>query len=107
MHLSDIPVLGNDSFMMGLGLWNYHPLVSYITEGIVLLVGLFIYMKATKGISLIGKYGMVSFVTALFVLNAMFTFVQLQSDSRFVAALGLILYIVITLVGFWLDKKRI
>ena len=88
-------------------MWNYRPIISYIVEGAILLGGLFIYLKATKGSSFVGKYGMVSLVAVLFGLNGMFTYVHPPADPRFLWVLALTLYVSITLAAFWLDKHAL
>lgn len=54
VHNPDVDLLGNSVYKIGLGLWNY-PLASYTIEALLLVVGLWIYLRATKAISLIGK----------------------------------------------------
>jgi hypothetical protein len=81
-------------------------MINYFVEGSVLSVGLFIYLKVTKAPTLVGKYGMVSLVAILFILNALLMFGQPPSDSRISAALYLLLNISVILSAFWLDKKR-
>ena len=109
VHTPDMPIFGNAraSYKMGLRLWIYDSIVSYIVEGVILSGGLFIYLKATKDSSFVGKYGMVSLVAVLFGLNGMFTYVQPPSDPRFSWALALTLYVSITLAAFWLDKHAL
>jgi hypothetical protein len=62
------------------GLWNY-PLVSYGVEALLLIVGLWIYLRATKAISLIGKYGVPILVVILLVLGAMSTFIVQTTET--------------------------
>ena len=106
VHTPDMPILSNDSYKLGLGLWNYPAILTYAIEGVILVGGLIVYLKATKGTTLVGKYGMIGLVVVLFGLNAMFTFVEPPSDPRSPAILALIFYLIITGVAFWLDRKR-
>jgi hypothetical protein len=106
VHTPDMSILGGDSFKMGLGLWNYHPAINYIVEGAVLLVGLFLYLKTTKGSTFIGKYGVIFLVAILFGLNAVFMTGQPPPDLRVLAGLYLTINVSIILSAFWLDKKR-
>src|ERR1700704_3009879 len=43
VHLPDLPIMGNDSPKLGLGLWN-HPVATMVTELVVLLLGLALYV---------------------------------------------------------------
>jgi hypothetical protein len=92
--------------MLGLGLWNYPPLISYLAEGIALVAGLVVYLRVTKGDTLAGKYGVIILVVILFLLNVMFTFGPTPTNPQIPAALALTLYLLIAGVAFWLDRKR-
>jgi hypothetical protein len=106
VHTPDLPILGNDSFMMGLGLWNYHPIINYVVEGAILLVGLYLYLRATKGSTFLGKYGVISLVGVMFILNLVLMFGESPPDPSVSAGLYLIFNFSIILLAFWLDKKR-
>ena len=43
VHLPDLPMLGNDSPKLGLGLWN-HPVATMVTELVVFVLGLALYV---------------------------------------------------------------
>jgi hypothetical protein len=65
-HRPDLPLLGDHSPKIGLGLWNY-VILSYIVEGLIFLGGLWLYLQSTTGTTFTGKYGMIIF--AIFLLG--------------------------------------
>ncbi len=58
-HRADLPLLGGDSYKLGLGLWNY-PAISALVEVSIFLVGAWVYFRSPKGLSPGGKFGMYS-----------------------------------------------
>ena len=98
-------LLGNGVYKIGLGLWNY-PLVSYGVEALLLIVGLWIYLRATKAISLTGKYGMPLLIVILLVLGAMSTFIVQTTDTVSFALTMLVVYFSMIALAFWLDRER-
>ena len=106
MHRPDLPLaFGSDSSKLGLGLWNY-PAVSYLFEAVVFLVGVWIYLKSTSPVGVIGKYGMVVFAFLLLVFNMLNLFGPPPPNVQMVAASGLVFYLLLAGAAFWLDKKR-
>ncbi len=105
VHTPDLPVLGNGSPKVGLGLWNNAPL-TFTLEAVLLLAGVWLYLRATRGTTVIGKYGMVSFAVVLIIANAVNIFVARFDSAVFWAISSLLLYCAIGGAAFWLDRKR-
>jgi hypothetical protein len=106
VHTSDMPIFFDNSYKLGLGLWNFSPVINYILEASILLVGLFIYMKATKSSNLIGKYGIVGLTAILLVINAILMSGQVLLKLQSFAFLYLIVNLSIVFSAFWIDKRR-
>jgi membrane-bound metal-dependent hydrolase YbcI (DUF457 family) len=104
-HNPDIDLLGNGAFKIGLGLWN-SPVASYIVEAVLLVTGLWIYLRATKGATLSGKYGLPSLTAILLILNAVSTFGPPPTNIGYFAVMVLVAYLGTIFAAFWLDKKR-
>lgn len=107
VHTPDLPLLGDDSVKMGLGLWN-NAVATYTLEAVLLGLGLAIYLKSTTAITDGGKYGMAFFVILMLLINAQNIFGPPFGDS--VASLSvsaMIMYSMFAALAFWLDKKRI
>jgi hypothetical protein len=106
VHTPDLTILGDNSIMIGLGLWN-HIYISLIIELVLYFAGLSIYLRETRGIGFGGKYGMYIFsailVAASFVTQVLSPRPQNGNEVAGSALLSIVLLILIT---FWLDRKR-
>jgi hypothetical protein len=105
IHRPDLPLSVVDSPKIGLGLWN-NILLSYVVEGLILLGGLWIYMRTTTGEKFGGKYGMLIFAAFLFLTNLMNLFSALPPDSQRLATFSLSTYALSIGLAIWLDHKR-
>ena len=106
VHTPDMPLWSDASLKLGFGLWN-NAVVTYALEAILLLAGLWLYLRATRASTRTGKYGMGIFVLVLLLVNVVNIFGPLQGDSKVVlAATTLATYLLFAAVAFWLDTKR-
>jgi hypothetical protein len=105
VHNPDIDLLGNGVYKIGLGLWNY-PITSYIVEALLLITGLWIYLKSTKGKDFSGKYGLPILSIILLTLNGVNTFVLYPTSVENFAITMLAVYLATIIIAFWLDRKR-
>jgi hypothetical protein len=106
VHTPDLPLLGDSSTKIGFGLWN-SAVGTYLLETILLLAGLRIYLKSTKGSSFVGKYGMIIFVVLMLLINANNIFGPPFGDDVITMSVSaLVMYFIFAGVAFWLDKKR-
>lgn len=106
VHTPDMPLWNDASLKLGFGLWN-NAVATYVLEAVLLLAGLWLYLRATKATTNAGKYGMSIFVVALLLVNILNIFGPLQDDSKlFLATSALSGYLIFAAVAFWLDKKR-
>jgi hypothetical protein len=107
VHTPELTILGNDSAVIGLGLWNYI-YIALIVELIIFFAGLFIYLKETRGIGFGGKYGMYIFsvilVAAAFVTQVLSPRPQ---NGIEVAGSALLSIVLVILISYWLDRKRV
>ena len=74
VHIPDLPLLGNDSLKMGLGLWNT-PLLALALETALVLAGFIFYMIAVKPESNLKRWGLgllLLLVMALTVTGTLF-----------------------------------
>ena len=106
MHVHDLPLLGDGSLKVGFGLWNY-PVVTFLLEAALLVGGLILYLRSTKGEGFGARYGIVIFVAVLLLVNAGNIFGPLTTTEPLALALpALAAYGVFAGVAFWLDRKR-
>jgi hypothetical protein len=106
VHNPEIDLLGNGVYKIGLGLWNYS-FASYIVEALLLIAGLWIYLRSTKGITFSGKYGLPILSVILLILNAANTFGLSPTNMENLAMTMLAVYLGTIVVAFWLDRKSI
>jgi membrane-bound metal-dependent hydrolase YbcI (DUF457 family) len=104
-HNSEMDLLGNGVYKIGLGLWNY-PIASYIVEALLLITGLWIYLRSTKSKGLGGKYGLPILGGILLILNAVNTFGMYPTSAENLAMTMLAVYLSTIVIAFWLDRKR-
>jgi hypothetical protein len=112
VHRPDLPLASDDSYKIGFGLWN-HVLASYLLEGLILLGGLWIYLRSTKSTTLVGKYGMSIFALCLLVANlsvyredALCFFSPLPLTPEIFASFTLGYHFLFVGIAFCLDQKR-
>lgn len=105
VHNPDIDVLSNGAYKIGLGLWNY-PLASYTVEAILLVAGLLIYMRSTRSLVSVGKYGLPVLCVVLLTLNAISSFGSPPASIEYFAATMLVVYLGTIVAASWLDRKR-
>ena len=102
---SNLP-LYDDAAKIGLGLLGSNAVVAYIVEGLILVAGLILYLRATTPKkNLTGRYGMIVFVVLMLGFNLLM-FGPPPTDLRFVAASSLGSFAVMAGVAFWLDRQR-
>jgi len=105
-HTPDLPIWSDTSTKLGLGLWN-SAVATYVVEALLLLGGLWLYLRATRATSAVGKYGMVAFVALLLLVNVFNLFGPAPQDGQVALAISaLTAYFVFAAIAFWLDTKR-
>jgi hypothetical protein len=105
VHTPDLPLLGDNSLKLGFGVWN-NALVTFILEGLLLFGGVWLYLRATTGMTSTGKYGMIIFALVLLGVSAFNLFGPPPESETFMAIIGLSSYLGFGATAFWLDRKR-
>ncbi len=115
VHISDMSfIFGLDSASHGFGLWNY-PVIAATLEAILLLSGGFTYLRATKGTTFSGKYGMIIFLMVMTVLNyislilphdLLNNILSIPASPSFFMGYLLFYFLLFAGIAFGLDKKR-
>ena len=82
------------------------PFASYLAEAILLVLGLWIYLKSTKSQSVIGKFGLPILTVILLILNGINTFGPPPTSMVQFAITMLVVYLGTIVAAFWLDRKR-
>ena len=106
VHTPDLPIWSDASTKLGFGLWR-SAIATYVLEAVLLITGLWLYLRSTKAASRLGKYGMGIFVLILLLINAVNIFGPPFGDSKLSLAMSaLVMYFLFAGTAHWLDKKR-
>lgn len=104
VHRPDLS-LYDDVYKMGLGLWNY-PALAYALEAIVLFGGIFLYLRSSSAVSVIGKFGVPIFGILLLGVQALVFFGAPPTSPAAAALTALFSYVLFAGVAYWLETKR-
>ncbi|GLX78248.1 permease [Thalassotalea insulae] len=111
VHTPDLPLTFADANKYGFGLWQ-HAFATYLLEAVLLIFGLFFYMKSTANIEptsgVLAKYGMPIFVVLLLAINVINIFGPLsaQDTNQSMAVSALAAYFILAVIAWWVDRKR-
>jgi hypothetical protein len=103
MHTPDMPIAGNDSLKIGLGLWHYRDL-ALAAELVTLGIGVWIWRRAPTLTPWRGIPTM-AFVGFLVVLTAATPFFPPPRDGAAFAWQALAGYVVLAALAGWLDRR--
>lgn len=104
-HRADLPLTLDDSYTVGLGLWNF-PALAVPLELSLFALGTRIYVRQTRAVDKIGSYGLwglVIFLVAIYAANVLgppppsVTAVTWSAQAIWL----------IVAYGFWLDRHRV
>jgi membrane-bound metal-dependent hydrolase YbcI (DUF457 family) len=104
-HNPDLPILGED-WKVGLGLWNYL-VPAFVVENVVLFGALLVYLRGTRPIDALGKYGMLVLCLMGTALLAGFPLGVLPSDIVAAEAFALFSYAFVCVASWIFDKRRL
>src|SRR5947207_1145806 len=103
VHRPDLAIY-DDTWKVGLGLWNYRG-IEFVLEIGILLFGAVLYLKRNSEMA--RKISVIIFVAALVLIQTSNTFLrQPPSTDRAFAITALIFYTVFAIIAFVLEKRR-
>jgi len=105
VHRPDLPIY-DDTLKVGLGLWNY-PAIAITLEAAILFVGMFIYLRTTKAINSIGRFGPPIFGLAMLAIQSYVFFGPPPVSPAAAAITALVAYVAFAFVAQWLDRQRV
>ena len=106
VHTPDLPLINGEP-KFGFGLWNYKA-ITFFTEAVLLLLGLWYYLKKTRSITKSGKYAASIFSVLLILVNYLNMYVLPPNNSVISLTISaLFLYFLFAGIAFYVDKKRI
>jgi hypothetical protein len=103
VHRADMALWDNTA-KIGLGLWNY-AWIAYALEAVLLVGGLWLYLRATTATTFGGRYGMIIFVAVLLLVNVV-AYAVAPQNIQVAAIFNEICYWVFAGIALWLDRQR-
>lgn len=103
-HRPDMPVLLDDSYRMGFGLWNY-PAIATCVELLLFITGVWLYANCTTALNRKGSIGFWLLVLFLLAVYAGNVFAPPPPSTMAVAWSAQALWILVAW-GFWVDSNR-
>ena len=105
VHSPDLPLINGDP-KFGFSLWN-NKILTFIAEAVLLILGLWYYLKKTKANSSIGKYASIIFVLFLLIINYLNLFtLPANDDIKALTISALVFYFLFAAIAHFVDKKR-
>lgn len=105
VHNPDLPLfIGQDSPMLGLGLWNY-PSATALIEGIIFFAGCFFYLQKTTAKNSFGRIGILVLIFLLLVTHV-FNMVGPKPEAVSSIAWGANLQWIFVLLSYLVDYNR-
>ncbi|HTP12514.1 MAG TPA: hypothetical protein VMM37_02760 [Bacteroidota bacterium] len=103
-HRPDLPVAPGVHTFLGLGLWYSRP-ATMITEGLMFLGGIFLYLKSTTAIDRAGTFAFWSFIGFLVIVWMANTFGPPPPDASALGYVGLSMWLLVAW-AYWIDRHR-
>lgn len=104
VHRRDLPLYDNTA-KVGLGVWNF-PMIALSLEALILFGGMFLYMRRTRPVSSVGRFGPPIFGVIMLAIQVYIFFGPPPVSPAAAAITALVSYIVFAVVAHWLDKNR-
>ncbi len=105
-HRPDLPILiGKNSPMVGLGIWN-SIITTIVIEGGIFILGVYLFINITKAKNKTGSYSLWSLIIFLILIYIMNLFGPTPESVDAIGYVGLSQWLII-LWGYWISKNRI
>ena len=104
VHIPDLTIFPGGSIKVGFGLWN-SVTATIIIEGLIFLVGIYLYFKSTKAENKKGKFALWSLVIFLILVYVMNIIGPPPNSAEAIGYVGLSQWLIIAW-GYWADRNR-
>ena len=106
VHTPDLPLIhGEPKF--GFGLWQ-NKAATFALEAVLLILGLWYYLRQTSAKTKFGKYAAIGLVVFLLVVNYLNYYVlPASNDLMGLTISALLSFLVLAGLAFWVDGKRV
>lgn len=104
VHHPDLPLVPGADLRLGLGLWS-NQLVTVIVEGTIFLIGLWLYVRATRPTDRVGSIGFWALIGFLVAIHLANVFGAPPPSATAVAWVGQAQWLLV-LWAYWIDAHR-
>ena len=105
-HPPQLPVAGNNSNMLGLGLWDNLE-IALALEVVLVAVGTILYLNAAKKIGRTGRWGIVTFMILLTSVAIIGQISVTQAPEQNAFAISIITQaVLVCTLAAWIDRNR-
>jgi hypothetical protein len=104
VHRPDLP-LYDDTMKVGLGMWNY-PAIALLLEALLLFGGMIMYLRRTKALNAIGRFGPPIFGILMLAIQCYVFFGPPPISPGAAAITALASYVAFAAVAQWLGRQR-
>lgn len=104
VHRRDLPLYDNAA-KVGMGIWNY-PIIALALEAILLFGGMIMYLRRTRPLSSVGRFGPPIFGVLMLAVQSYIFFGPPPTSPVAAAITALVAYIVFAAAAYWLDRHR-
>lgn len=103
VHNPDLPVMKSGP-EVGFGLWNY-PLAALLIEAVIFIVGVWLYLSATKAKDKIGTFAFWGLIIFLVIIHIGNFFGPPPPDTKSIGFIGLLQWLFV-IWAYWVDRHR-
>ncbi|MFC2094529.1 hypothetical protein ACFLSH_02760 [Bacteroidota bacterium] len=104
-HRPDLPLLlGSDSVLVGLGLWN-SIIATVIIESMIFIIGVYLYISLTKAKNKVGAYSLWSLLIFFIIIYISNLFGPPPGSADAVGYVSLAQWLLIAW-AYWIDRNR-
>jgi hypothetical protein len=104
VHRPDLP-LYDDTMKVGLGMWNY-PAIALLLEALLLFGGMIVYLRRTKALNAIGRFGPTIFGILMLAIQCYVFFGPPPISPGAAAITALASYVAFAAIAQWLGRQR-
>jgi hypothetical protein len=104
VHIPDLPIAGNDSLKLGLGLWN-NSVATLAAEALLLGIGLALYVTLRSHRHPVRVGRLATVVLVLVGTYVATVYGPLPPSMTMVAISGMVFYIVAAMLAAWADRR--
>ena len=104
VHRADLPLYDNTT-KLGMGLWNF-PVLAFALEVVFLFTGLYFYLKSTRPLGAVGRYGLLIFAVVMLLIQAYVFFGPPPTSDKAAAITALAAYFIFAAAAYFLAKQR-